>query len=32
VVNMATGMESGPIQLAEIEEMLSLNKEIINRM
>lgn len=32
VVNMATGMESGPIQLAEIEEMLSLNKEIINRL
>ncbi len=32
VVNMATGMESGPIQLAEIEEMLSRNKEKINRM
>ena len=32
VVNMATGMESGPIQLAEIEEMLSRNKERINRM
>jgi hypothetical protein len=29
---MATGMESGPIQLAEIEDMLSLNKEIINRI
>jgi 5'-methylthioadenosine phosphorylase len=32
VVNMATGLESGPIQLAEIEEMLSRNKEIINRL
>ena len=32
VVNMATGMESGPIQLAEIEEMLSRNKEKINWM
>ena len=32
VVNMATGMESGPIQLAEIEDILSLNKEIINRI
>ena len=32
VVNMATGMESGPIQLAEIEDMLSLNKEIVNRI
>jgi len=32
VVNMATGMESGPIQLAEIKEMLSRNKEKINRM
>jgi len=32
VVNMATGLESGPIQFAEIEEMLSRNKEIINRL
>ena len=32
VVNMATGMESGPIQLAEMEEMLTRNKEIISRL
>ena len=32
VVNMATGMESGPIQLTEMEVMLSRNKEIINRL
>ena len=32
VVNMATGMESGPIQLEEIDEMLSHKKETINRM
>ena len=32
VINMATGMESGPIQLSETEEMLSQNKEIINRL
>ena len=32
VVNMATGMESGPIQLEEIDEMLSQKKETINRM
>ena len=32
VINMATGMESGPIQLSEMEEILSRNKEIINRL
>ena len=32
VVNMATGMESGPIQLGEMEKMLSRNKEMINRV
>ena len=32
VVNMATGMESGPIQLEQMEKMLSRNKEIINRL
>ncbi len=32
VVNMATGMESGPIQLESIGEMLARNKEKVNRM
>ena len=32
VVNMATGMESGPIQLESIGEMLNLKKEKINQM
>jgi 5'-methylthioadenosine phosphorylase len=32
VVNMATGMESGPIQLESIGEMLARNKEKVNLM
>ena len=32
VVNMATGMECGPIQHAKIEKILSRNKEIINQL
>jgi 5'-methylthioadenosine phosphorylase len=32
VVNMATGMDIRPIQMAEIEKMVSRNKEIINQL
>ena len=32
VVNMATGMESGPIQLESIRGMLARNKEKVNLM
>ena len=32
VINMATGMESGPIKLEEMDQMISHNKKIINRL